>query len=331
MARIWLMTAGLSLALALPLSAEYAAVPFIDGHTHFSGEDIPSSIVSALAGLERENAAMVFFLPPPDTFDNPKLYDAEVILKAAREHKDKFAVLGGGGSLNPMIHQAVVSGDAGPAVRAKFRKRAEQLVKEGVVGFGEMTCEHFAGGTPYQYAPADHPLFLLLADIAAKHGKPIVLHMEAVPRAMPLPEELKSPPNPPELHENIAAFERLLAHNKKAKIIWAHAGTDGTGFRTPDLMRRLLQAHANLFMELKLDGSPAAKNPPLVDGKAAPDWLKLIQDFPDRFIMGTDQHYPEPPGGQRWRAPVQFLNSLPDALQPFVAKKNALRIYGMTK
>ena len=27
---------------------------------------------------------------------------------------------------------------------------------------------------------------------------------------------------------NIAGFERLLAHNPRAKIIWAHAGADGS-------------------------------------------------------------------------------------------------------
>jgi predicted TIM-barrel fold metal-dependent hydrolase len=174
-------------------------------------------------------------------------------------------------------------------------------------------------------------LFLLLADVGAKHGKPIVLHMEAVPKEMPLPEGLKSPPNAPQLHENIAAFERLLAHNPKAKIIWAHAGTDGTGFRTPELMRRLLQAHPNLYMELKLDGSAAAKNPPLVDGKVSPDWLKLLQDFPDRFIIGSDQHYPAPPGQQRWQAPVLVLNQLPAELQSKIARENAMHIYGMAK
>ncbi len=83
---------------------------------------------------------------------------------------------------------------------------------------------------------------------------------------------------------DIAAFERLLAHNPRAKIIWAHAGADGTGFRTPDLCRRLLLAHPNLYMEIKADPLNPGKNYPLVDGKIKPEWLKLFEDFPDRFI-----------------------------------------------
>jgi predicted TIM-barrel fold metal-dependent hydrolase len=310
-----------------------AATPYIDAHTHFDQHDVDGSIRAALAGLEQQNAAEIFLLPPPDTFDNPGRFDAEVILAAARQHPGKLAVLGGGGTLNAMIHQSVVSGNAGPEVIRAFQQRAEELVAEGVVGFGEMTAEHFAGGTPYQYAPADHPLFLLLADIGARHGLPIDLHLEAVPQPMPLPAGLKSPPNPPRLHENIAAFERLLAHNQRAKVIWAHAGTDGTGFRTAALCRRLLQAHPNLYMELKLDGSGTGprKNSPLAEGKIVPEWLQLFRDFPDRFIIGSDQHYPPGPGVARWQEPVLLLNQLPTGLQRSIGRDNVLRIYGVEK
>ena len=190
-----------------------------------------------------------------------------------------------------------------------------------------MTAEHFAGATPYQYAPADHPLFLLLADIAAQYGVPINLHMEAVPRAMSLPLAFKSPPNAPQLHANIPAFERLLAHNPRAKIIWAHAGADGTGFRTPELCRRLLQRHPNLYMEIKLDPGNVGQNFPMAGNQIKPDWLKLLQDFPDRFIIGSDQHYPEPKGLQRWQAVVLLFNQLPADLRKKIGTENALRIY----
>src|ERR1043165_1569267 len=97
--------------------------------------------------------------------------------------------------------------------------------------------------------------------------------MGAVPEDMPVPATVKSPPNPPTLHANIAAFERLLAHNPKAKIIWAHLGADGTGKRTPELCRKLLKAHPNLFMEIKTDPRSHGLNYPLADGKLKPEWL----------------------------------------------------------
>jgi hypothetical protein len=308
-----------------------ALTPYVEVHTHFDEHDIAGTIQSALEALKTQNSAMIFLQMLPDTFDHPGHYDAEVILPAAAKYPGKLAILGGGGTLNAMIQQSVATGDAGLEVQRKFRERAEELIRMGVVGFGEMTAEHFAGATPYQYAPADHPLFLLLADISAQHSVPFDLHMEAVPQEMALPSDLKSPPNAPRLHENIAALERLLAHNARAKIIWAHAGSDGTGYRTPELCRRLLQAHPNLYMEIKTDSQIIGKNYPLAeDGKIKPDWLKLFVDFSDRFIIGTDQHYPPPKGAeQRWQTAVLLFNQLPSDLRRRIGTENVAHIFGM--
>jgi hypothetical protein len=313
-----------------------ASSPFVDVHTHLDPTDIDASVRIALQMKKQENAARIFFLASPSVFSmDPKdRFDSELLLAAIKKYPGEFGVLGGGGTLNAMIQQAVETGDAGPAVQNKFKLRAEEIILQGALGFGEMTAEHFPTSTPYQYAPADHPLFLTLADIAAEHNVPIDLHMEAVPQDMPLPSHLKSPPNPPRLHANIAAFERLLAHNPRAKIVWDHAGWDNTGFRTPELCRRLLQAHANLYMELKLDAQDTEMNPPLVNGATGPlkpDWLKLLQDFPDRFIIGSDQHYPMPKqaGTQRWQEIVLLFNQLPPDLRRKIGTENAARIYNL--
>jgi predicted TIM-barrel fold metal-dependent hydrolase len=324
-----------ALAGPAPTAAEQAAAPapawtpYVEAHTHFEAADPEGSVRSALAALPRQNAAMILFQMPPDTFDHPGHYDAEVVLAAARKHPGKIGVLGGGGTLNAMIIQAAASGDAGPAVQRKFKQRAEELLRAGVIGFGEMTAEHYAGGTPYQYAPADHLLYLMLADIAAAHGVPIDLHMEAVPEDMAVPAGVASPPNPPRLRANIAAFERLLAHNPRAKIIWAHAGADGTGARTPALCRRLLEAHPNLYMEIKTDPRAHGMNYPMADGTIKPDWLALFKDFPDRFVIGSDQHYPEAAGAeQRWQEAVRLFNQLPPEVRKQIGTENIARIYG---
>jgi len=306
----------------------------VDVHTHPEPSDLEHSVQAALEAMKAENAARIVFMPPPFTAGDPARYDAEIILAAVIGHADKLAVLGGGGSLNAMIQESVRSGDAGPETQRKFKERAEELLRLGAVGFGELTAEHFQGATPYQSAPPDHPLFLLLADIAAEHGAPIDLHMEAVPQTILLPAPLKSPPNPPQLRANIAAFERLLAHNPRARFIWAHAGRDSTGYRTPALCRRLLQAHPNLYMDVKIDPVNPGKNSPFANGASGPikpEWLQLFQDFPDRFVVGTDQHYPEPvPGPQRWEAVVLLLNQLPADLRQKVGVENAARLYGAT-
>ncbi len=328
--------AVLALALMTALSvgqspqAGPAASPFIDVHTHWGDSDPKGSVEAALRALGRENAARILFMPPPFA-EAPGSFDAEAVLPWVKRQGSKLAVLGGGGSLNVMIQQSVRSGDAGPDVQRRFRQHAEELLREGAVGFGELTAEHFQAATPYQHAPPDHPLFLLLADIAAEHGVPIVLHMEAIPEDVALPAGPELPPGPSHGAGNIERFERLLAHDRRARIIWAHAGWDNTGYRTPSLCRRLLHDNPNLYMDLKIDPLKPGKNPLLANGASGPikpEWLKLFQDFPDRFVIGSDQHYPEPRvSPQRWGAIVSLLNQLPPDLRRMIGEENAARLY----
>jgi predicted TIM-barrel fold metal-dependent hydrolase len=245
--------------------------------------------------------------------------------------------MGGGGTLNPMIQEAVRAGTTSPELAQRFRERAEEIVRRGAVGLGEVTAEHRpSASTPsYQWAPPDHPLFLILADVAANHHLPITLHLEAVPQTMPIPASwhISPRPDPPQLRANIPAFERLLDHDRRAKIVWAHAGWDNTGMRTPELCRRLLQAHPNLYMELKIDPLHPGMNSPLTGGASGtlkPEWLKLFQDFPDRFVIGSDQHYPMPENEpQRWQAVILMLNQLPADLRRKIGTDNAIRIYNL--
>ncbi len=310
-----------------PSVAAPALTPFVDAHTHFDERDPRAAVKAVLEAESRENASTVYLQIPPLDKDALRSYDAEVVMPALRRQAGRVAVLGGGGSLNPMIMRAVATGDAGPAVQAQFKERAEALLKLGVAGFGEMAAEHFAGATPYESAPPDHPLYLLLADVAAEHGVPIDLHLEAVPQAMPLPVELSSPPNAARLRPNIAAFERLLAHNRRARIIWAHLGADFTGARTPAESRRLLRAHPNLYLEIKHDPRAIGRNRVMVDGTVAAEWLALFQEFPARFLIGSDQHYPEQGQPPRWPSVVAILNQLPPALREQIGAANARRLF----
>jgi hypothetical protein len=149
-----------------PAQPRAALSPYIDVHAHLEPDTLDVSIAAAHQALRSENATTIFFLPPPFAADDRSRFDSEEIATAERRFPGAFAFLGGGGTLNPMIQEAIRSGDASAEGRQTFRDRAEEILRQGAVGFGEMTAEHLAGGTPYQYAPADHPLFLLLADVA---------------------------------------------------------------------------------------------------------------------------------------------------------------------
>ena len=312
-----------------------SSAPYIDAHLHVDQNRPAESMQLVVQAMAHLNQRQGFVLTEPYGPDNPERWEADKVLAAAKQYPGKLIVLGGGGTLNGMILASFRSGDAGPDVQRNFREKAEELLREGIAGFGEMSTEHFSlPQSPvkdYEYAPADHPLMLLLADIAAEHNVPIDLHMEAIPEDMASPENLNAP-NPPRLHGNFAALERLLSHNPRAKLIWAHAGQDNTGFRTPELMRGLLARHPNLYMEIKYDPTALGKNPPIDSaGKLKPEWLKLYQDFPDRFLIGSDQHYDPPSSAPlaRAQANASLLDQLPPDLRRRIAVGNPTQVYGL--
>ena len=236
---------------------------YIDTHNHIVGKLGPRSGSSpdyegaagvALKAMNRFGIKKMLIMPPPFPLNPPHTYDIEDLIETVSRHANRFGFLGGGGTLNVMIQEAVAAGSTSEDLRQRFKKRALDILSKRALGFGEMSAEHFSLGKKHhhQSAPPDHLLFLLLADIAAEHNVPIDIHMEAVPEKMPLPTGLSSPPNPSILTPNIKAFERLLAHNKKAKIIWAHVGWDNTGRRTAALVSGMLKRHANLYMSFKI-------------------------------------------------------------------------------
>lgn len=183
-------------------------------------------------------------------------------------------------------------------------------------------------------APPDHPLLLLLADIAAETGLPIELHMEAVPQDIPLPEGLSTPPNASNLKANIAGLENLLEHNLQTKIVWAHAGWDNTGFRTIELMRSLLKKHPILFMSIKVAPKDRqVENTPLdlAIGSLKPEWATLLSQCPDRFVIGSDVFYgetddPRADPLKKVRGAWRVIAGLPTDIAYQIACENPLKI-----
>ncbi len=318
-------------------------VAFIDVHNHLFGlvlvrggraeSDYGGAARVAIAAMERFNIARMLVMPPPHSPENEHAFDLSAFLKAVRGHRDRFAFLAGGESLNVMIQRAVKRGKTRPQDRAAFAQRAKELLALGALGFGELTAEHFSMSERhiYESAPPDHPLFLLLADIAARHGVPIDIHMEALPEDLPKPARLTSSRNPPVFKANIAAFERLLAHNRKAAIIWSHAGWDNSGQRTRRLMRALLGRHPNLYMSLKVGRDSLGETQPLREGALKDGWRELISDFPNRFLIGSDQFYVTPRAEPRFPHHTTPSRLIVNQLGPELARKvgveNAERLF----
>ncbi len=326
---------------------------FIDVHNHLVGRyvsrpgvhetDYEGAARVALDTMNRLGIKKMLIMPPPFSPNHPNRYSFEDLTGAVKKYPDRFAFLGGGGTLNVMIQQAVHEGTTSQRLKSRFEKTAMEILSKGAIGFGELTAEHFSLNIdhPYESAPPDHPLFLLLSDIAARHGVPIDIHMEAIPEDMPLPKirRLESPNNPRILCANISAFERLLVHNRSSKIIWAHAGWCNTGRRTAALCAKLLERHPNLYMSFKISRDSMPETRPLTeDLKIKDEWLNLINVYPDRFLIGSDRFYVVPranlqigPPKREGEGPERLLTLLPPEPAHKVGYENAIRLFKLNR
>jgi len=321
---------------------------YVDTHNHLVGPrkagqyNLEGPAEIALEAMNATGVKLNLLMPMPQAVNQKLQLCFEDLLPILKKYPDRFAALGGGGSLNVMIQQSVEEGQVTTAMEEEFDRRALELVREGAVGFGEMTAEHFSMSAehPYEAVSPDHPLFLRLADLAARHDVPIDIHMEAIPEAMPMPSRFKSPPNPRMLKSNIAAFEKLLAHNRKANIVWVHLGWDNTGKRTIDLTRRLLAENPNLYLSIRIASGMRARKvvtptfPLDVDGRLKQEWLALFQDFPERFVIGSDEIIKpdnKHPSAGSIRSTVSILEQLPFRLKSQIGCENAYSLYKLPK
>ncbi len=318
--------------------------PAIDVHTHIHAHpnssreerqhyDYAAAADAAISEMDKNNVRISIIMPPPGVMEKPD--DEQAVIDQMHRFPDRFAALGGGASLNPMI-QATAPDKVTDKIKQQFTSKAENILKHGAAGFGEMATLHFSFFTyhPFEESPPDHPLFLLLADIAASHDVPIDIHNELVLADMDTPAELlkRSERNPPRVKENLKAFERLLSHNEKARIVLSHS-MDSTKGRKASVIRGLLERHPNLFMSLNvMPGFAFPQNMPLKGrGPLAPDWMQLILDYPDRFMIGSDQFFIAPcptcKSADVQTPTMRWLSVLPPEVASHVALENPKRIY----
>jgi len=317
----------------------------IDVHTHPVGkhQSLPHSLMSALKLMNRFGVRRMILSSPPKT-DGKNTFDFKH-LKAVVGGKKRFAFLGGGGSLNPMLQRHENLADAPADLALEFDRTAQAIVNAGAAGFGEMASLHISlfRGHKYEFQPADHPYLRSLADISARTGLPIDLHMDTVESEIEVPRNLQNNDNPAFFPETLAAFERLLKHNPKSKIVWAHAGSDPIGEMTAELIGGLMDRYENLYASLRIKRSSGRmQNLVFYDDGLDGDWLEVLKRHPDRFVIGTDTFFipPKVPEDHPLRilgthneetleATVAFLSLLPPDLARKIAHENAIRIYNL--
>ena len=267
------LTWGLAAPIAGQNAGSSASPPLIDMHAHF----FRLTTDAVIKAMDDAGISVAVFMPVPNSGRSRRRAVSEDFYAEAAASSGRIAAFYGGNELNQEFMNTAAD-KVSAEQKGRLRKRlAEILSRGGYKGIGELGPRHIAWELNQQEIdyPADHPLMLLVADLAAEHGLPMDVHLEATAESLP-------------------QFERLLGHNSKTKIIWAHAGWSNTGLGTPELMRRLMARYPNLYSSVKFaplrnltaEGRKAA----LIDEKGilAAAWKSLFEEFSERFVVGTD-------------------------------------------
>jgi hypothetical protein len=251
------------------------------------------------------------------------------VLEFAQQFPDRFFAFTGQETIEGLtLEQREHSTNLQSPALLAYLKQLEAGIQAGhFKGIGEIFANNLtvtaAGAGNGSHFPADSPLMQRLWQLSATYGVPLSVHMDAT-------------------EKSVAEMERLLASDRQGTWIWAHTGG---GFAEPPLLRRLLQTHPNLHCELSVRvGIRGAKELPpnliprpdvisILDHAAnvRPGWTELLEEFPDRFVIGADVFQPSLDTYARvigvWR---HVLAQLSPETATKLAHGNAERLLGLT-
>jgi hypothetical protein len=282
---------------ATPIVA--AELPIIDLHFHPTGAWGDGLV----ALLDRLNVRAVGGgAPVPDA-------DA---LALAERYAPRVAPFGGGFHTKQFVLRlgAAAWNLENADVRAYLDALEADVAAGRFAGIGEVhvdsTASYFTGTPPVRY-PADAPMIQRLWSMSAAYGVPLQVHMDGSP-------------------DSVASLERLLASDRAGTLLWAHTGH----YAEPPLLRRLLQEHPNLCAELSYRGSVSRSYTAVpIDrgGVLREEWRALLEEFPGRFVVGTDISWVSSTEYERhigyWRS---VLGQLTPETAAMLAYRNAERL-----
>lgn len=198
-----------------------------------------------------------------------------------------------------------------------FKVADNLLETRQAYGFGEIHVDNNNSSPSNNFrrkVTLDNPVVRTMYEIANKHSSFIQIHMEAD-------------------DANIAALKKYLSGFPKVSTIISH----GLPYGKQTLLRDLLDQHPNIYFELSRKGA-------VLNEKEAGQafsirhgvkgiWLKSLEMYPDRFMIGSDTHYPDE--SKYDDVMTEFRNGLFPYLQPETLKKvayqNAVKVFRLTE
>ena len=201
------------------------------------------------------------------------------------------------------------------AFEEMFTVADQMLQSRQAYGFGELHIDNSQSFSTHQFARKvkfDNPVVRKMYELANKHGAFIQFHMQADTG-------------------NLADLERYLQEFPRVNTILSHS----LPYSKQPLLRDLLARHPNLYLDLSRKGSILNEKEAAqaFKGSTGPKehWLKTIEQFPDRFMVGSDTHAPDE---HRYDDVMkEFREGLFAYLRPETVKKvafeNAVRVFGL--
>ena len=281
-------------------SSKQQALPIIDVHFH----PAPTWDLHALVKLFDELGVAAAGNGARDS-------DA-LALKFSQQNPSRFIPFGGNEPIRQLIsREGERAWTLQSAAATDYLAQLEAAVRDKrYQGIGELVANStYSRSDKAAKYPADSPLMRRLWTLSAKYDVPLSVHLDATP-------------------DSLEQMERLLASDRAGTWIWAHTGWLPVAH--PPLLRRLLQAHPNLFCELSGRESIRRiyRGDPIDDDRVLkPAWKALLEDFPDRFVIGTDV---DPATMAAYAEEIGYWRGILAQLSPATAAKlahgNAVRL-----
>ncbi len=241
-------------------------LPIIDAEFHYGGDMDLSKLID---NMDRNGVALTWLGPNENQ-------GSEESIRLNKLYPDRFVptVVHGDG-------QKWHGSDSG------FLKKLDKDVRSGkYFAMGEFEARHYPSSTNNRdvHMPVDSTAFEVVFQASNDTGIPFLIHHEAEDELLP-------------------EMEKMLAKYPKAKVIWAHVGRNRNPetwkkLPNPDGVREFLKKYPNLYFDI-VQSKPGSKyqtgyvdaiiyDVSSSDVSLYPEWKKLFEEFPDRFVVGSD-------------------------------------------
>lgn len=320
---IWFLVVIFVLFSGSAFPAQPYRGPIVDAHGHLGASFDWQTMITAMDrnGVSQHIVMARYY--PGGPHDKPGSDEAAV--KLAERYPGRFYPLVG--MQRPLLTGAHKWMSPIREVDQLITNTERKLASGKYFGIGEFIVRHWAY-SPGKHAEQDNPIYSpfmrRMSAIATRFDVPMVIHMEGYPAL-------------------VNDFSRLLTEYPGTRYVWAH----NCGRSKATVIRSMLSRHPNLFCDLGGmtatgkqgygTGWPRAEEfTALIERKGVlfPDMKALYEEFPDRFMVGSDVAHAQGNTLKNYSSRMKRFRVLLGQLRPETARKiaetNAVRIFKLS-